>query len=151
MKAGAILLLLALAAAMPVSSLALAAGQSVSHYTCSGSIRSESIFEPGSAATTQKTYQLTVNRDASYVKRDPALAAGCLTQQIEICRCELEPEQIRCQSLGLNRNGQEVSADFTLNLETAVMQMVARQSDPQSGMLVEIQGTLQCRLSPQNP
>ena len=147
MKTGTYLLFAVLAASPP----AMAADTGVSHYVCTGSVSSESIFEAGSAVTTEKNYRLTVNRNVPFVKRDQELAAGCLTQQIEICRCELGPEQIRCLSLGLNRNGQEISADFTLDLQTAIMQVTARQSDPQSGKLIEIQGKLNCSLLAPTP
>ena len=141
MKTGACLLLALLAAP-----LAMAADADVSRYDCSGSVRSENIFEAGSAVTTNKNYRLTVNRDVPFVKREQELAAGCLAQQIEICRCDLGPDQIRCLSLGLNRTGQEISADFTLDLHTAILQLTARQSDPQAGKLIETRGMLNCSL-----
>ncbi len=120
-------------------------------YVCSGDIRSENIFDSGSAAVTKKQYRLIVNTDNNTVKRDPELAAGCLTRQIEICRCELSTDTVRCLSMGINQGGQEVQADFTLDRRSQQMHVTSRLSDPQTGRLIETQGKLTCEMQAASP
>jgi hypothetical protein len=120
----------------------------VQHYDCVGEVNSENIFLPESATLTTQRFALTLSLAGNYLKRDPTLAAGCLMPQIEICQCELTPERITCRSLGLNpRNGQEVSADFTLVTHSGQLQFQARRLSPASGELVETQGQLLCTLA----
>ena len=126
-------------------------GSARTDYVCSGDIRSENIFESGSAAVTKKQYRLIVNTDNNTVKRDPELAAGCLTRQIEICRCELSADAVRCLSMGINHGGQEVQADFTLDRRSQQMHVTGRLSDPQTGRLIETQGILTCEVQPASP
>lgn len=117
-------------------------------YVCSGMIKSENIFEAGSATNLNRQYQVIVHSDAGYVKRDQELAAGCMAQQIEICSCNFgqdsKQDLIHCRSLGLNRNGQEISSDFKLQQQSGIMQFNARNFDPAAGKLIETQGMLQC-------
>lgn len=133
--------IVAMLALMPV--LASAQSGAVA-YVCSGSLASENIFEAGSATNLTKQYSVTVHAEAGYVKRDQELAAGCMAKQIEICSCNLGQDLIHCRSLGLNRNGQEISADFKLQRQTGVLNFNARSFDPAAGKLIETQGTLTC-------
>lgn len=117
----------------------------VIRYTCSGIVSSENIFVAGSTVSSNKHYELVVNFDHHYVKRDQELAAGCLTRQIEICSCDLGAELITCRSLGLNpRSGQEVAADFSIDRSNGRMRFSGRRTDPEAGQLIESQGQLSC-------
>lgn len=119
----------------------------VKHYDCVGEVKSENIFLPESATLTTQRFALTLSLAGNYLKRDPTLAAGCLMPQIEICQCELTPARVVCHSLGLNpRNGEEVSADFTLETDSGQLQFQARELSPASGQLVETNGQLVCTL-----
>ena len=117
-------------------------------YICSGNIKSENIFDASSATYTHKQYKVTLHTDAGYVKRDQELAAGCMTQRIEICSCNLgqdrDQDLIHCRSMGLNRSGQEISAEFRLQRQSGIMNFNARNFDPAAGKLIETEGTLMC-------
>lgn len=127
---------------------AAAEAPEVQRYDCVGKVKSENIFLPESATLTTQRFALTLSLPGNYLKRDPTLAAGCLMPQVEICQCELTPARITCRSLGLNpRNGQEVSADFTLVTDSGHLQFQARELSPASGQLVETQGQLFCTLA----
>lgn len=135
--------ILALLGVMPV-----AAETGVMHYACDGTIQSENIFVAGSAVSQSRHYDILVNFDHHYVKRDQELAAGCLTRQIEICSCDLGEELISCRSLGLNpRSGQEVAADFSIDRSNGRMRFTGRRTDPESGQLIESQGQLSCLIT----
>lgn len=126
-------------------SMQAAAETGVIRYVCSGVITSENIFAAGSAVSSNKRYDIVVNFDHQYVKRNLELAAGCMTRQIEICSCDLGAELIACHSLGSNpRSGQEVAADFTIDRINGRMQFSGRRADPESGLLVETEGQLSC-------
>lgn len=143
---------LALAVGLSViqSMTAAAEAPEVQRYDCVGEVKSENIFLPESATLATQRFTLSLSLPGNYLKRDPTLAAGCLMPQIEICQCELTPARITCRSLGLNpRNGQEVSADFTLVTDSGQLQFQARELSPASGQLVETQGTLFCTLAEQ--
>lgn len=138
--------LLALPASCALLFLSDAAAETgVIRYTCSGVINSENIFAAGSAVSQHQRFDIVVDFDKHYVKRDQQLAAGCLTRQIEICSCDLGAERIVCRSLGSNpRNGQEVAADFSIERSNGSMQFSGRQTDAEAGQLTESQGQLSC-------
>jgi len=119
----------------------------VQRYDCVGEVKSENIFMPDSATLTTQHFALALSLAGNYLKRDATLAAGCLMPRIEICQCALTPERITCRSFGLNpRNGEEVSADFTLAPDSGDLQFQARRFSPASGALVETQGQLICTI-----
>ena len=134
-----------LAAVALLWAISAVAESGVMHYACNGVFTSENIFAAGSAVSKSKHYDILVNFDHHYVKRDQELAAGCLTRQIEICRCDLGPELIACRSLGVNpHSGQEVAADFSIDRSNGRMRFTGRRTDPESGQLLESQGQLSC-------
>ena len=74
---------------MPILTLAQSGAVT---YICTGSIKSENIFEAGSVKNIVRHHKVTVNAEAGYVKRDQELAAGCMAEQIEICSCNFSTE-----------------------------------------------------------
>lgn len=139
----AIPVLLALLWVMPAK-----AETGVVHYACNGIIQSENIFVAGSVVSQSRHYDILVNFDHHFVKRDQELAAGCLTRQIEMCSCDLGEELISCRSLGLNpRSGQEVAAEFSIDRSNGRMRFTGRRTDPESGQLIESQGQLSCQIT----
>lgn len=119
----------------------------VLRYACSGIVKSENIFAAGSGVSSNTRFDIVVNFDHHFVKRDQQLAAGCLTRQIEICSCDLGAELIACRSLGSNpRSGQEVGADFSIDRSNGRMQFSGRRTDPEAGHLIESQGQLSCQI-----
>ena len=137
-----------LAAAILGSPVWAGAESGVLNYACQGMVDSDNIFESGSIDRSEKHYLIKVSFDAGYVRRAPELAAGCLSKKIEICTCDLTPDQIACRSFGMNPGGQETVMDFTIERRTNLMHIKGRLSNPQSGQVIETRGTLSCKIEP---
>jgi len=117
-------------------------------YVCEGEVRTDSVFETDGVSVTNQRFRLTANVAAAYVKRDPALAAGCFAGRTEVCACEPPTvEIIVCRSFGFRPDGTEVSLDFTLRHSEQVLSLSGREFNTRSGMLIETQGRLNCRRS----
>jgi hypothetical protein len=94
-------------------------------------------------------YQYGLEKPNAYVKRDPALAAGCFAGRTEICACEPPgPEMLVCRSLGFREDGTEISLDFTLRPSDQMLKITGRQFNARSGTLIETSGQLACMLLP---
>lgn len=118
-------------------------------YLCEGPVRTDNVFEPHGVTTAHQRFRVTASVTAGYVKRDPALAAGCFAGRTEVCACDPpSPDLITCRSLGFTRDGTEVSMDFTLQPGDRALQLTGRQFNARSGTLIETSGRLACTLSP---
>jgi hypothetical protein len=117
-------------------------------YACGGMVDLDNIFESERSTRSEKQYRIKVSFDAGYVRRAPELASGCLSKKIEICTCELTPDQIACRSFGMNPGGQETVMDFTIERRMNRMHIKGRLSNPQSGQVIETRGTLACQIEP---
>lgn len=118
-------------------------------YVCEGEVRTDNVFEADGASTATRRFRIIANLAAAYVKRDPALAAGCFTGRTEVCACEPPTaEIIVCRSLGFRQDGTEVSLDFTLRHSDQTLRLSGRQFNARTGLLIETQGQLPCTRSP---
>jgi hypothetical protein len=118
-------------------------------YVCEGSLRTDNVFEAGGVTKETRRFRITANIAAGYVKRDPALAAGCFAGRTEVCACEPpSSEKIVCRSLGFRADGTEVSLDFTLRHSERLLNVVGKEFNPRLGTLIEVQGELTCTRSP---
>lgn len=113
-------------------------------YACQGTVRTESIFETGTASERERSWLIVANETAGYVKRDPEIAAGCVEPVVEICGCELGADLIRCRSLGISPAGDEIGMDFSIDRQARRMQLSGRHYDPKSGQVIETSGRLAC-------
>jgi hypothetical protein len=118
-------------------------------YVCEGALRTDNVFEAGGVTTETRRFRITANIAAGYVKRDPALAAGCFAGRTEVCACEPpSSEKIVCRSLGFRADGTEVSLDFTLRHSEQLLNVVGKEFNSRLGTLIEVQGELTCMRSP---
>ena len=118
-------------------------------YVCEGALRTDNVFEAGGVKTETRRFQITANIAAGYVKRDPALAAGCFAGRTEVCACEPpSSEKIVCRSLGFRADGTEVSLDFTLRHSERLLNVAGKEFNSGLGTLIEVQGELICTRSP---
>jgi hypothetical protein len=118
-------------------------------YVCEGALRTDNVFEAGGVTTETRRFRISANIAAGYVKRDPALAAGCFAGRTEVCACEPpSSEKIVCRSLGFRADGTEVSLDFTLRHSERILNVVGKEFNPGLGTLIEVQGELICTRSP---
>ena len=114
-------------------------------YVCEGVLRTDKVFEVGGVSSEARRFKITANVAAGYVKRDPALAAGCFAGRTEVCACEApSSEKIVCRSLGFRADGTEVSLDFTLNHSDQMLNVAGKEFNARSGALIELQGQLAC-------
>jgi hypothetical protein len=117
-------------------------------YVCEGQIRTDRVFEPDGVSVENQRFRITANVTAGYVKRDPALAAGCFAGRTEVCACEPpSAEKIICRSLGFRADGTEVSLDFTLRPSNRLLIVSGKEFNARSGTLIERQGELICTRS----
>ena len=118
-------------------------------YVCEGEIRTDKVFEPEGVRAENQRFRVTANVNAGYVKRDPALAAGCFAGRTEVCACEPpNAEKIICRSLGFRADGTEVSLDFTLRPGNRLLIVSGKEFNARLGTLIETQGELTCIRSP---
>lgn len=137
----------ALFAAMMLVS-GLACGQ-VLDFVCEGEVLTDAVFETHGTSLATQRFRITANLSAGYVKRDPALAAGCFAGRTEVCACEPPgPDIVVCRSLGFREDGTEVSLDFTLRPGDQMLKITGRQFNARSGTLIETSGQLACTRPP---
>jgi hypothetical protein len=118
-------------------------------YVCEGTLRTDKVFEADGVSAENQRFRITANIAAGYVKRDPALAAGCFAGRTEVCACEPpSSEKIVCRSLGFRADGTEVSLDFTLRHSHSILNVAGKEFNPRLGTLIEMQGELTCTRSP---
>ena len=118
-------------------------------YVCEGEVRTDRVFEANGVSVANQRFRITANLAAAYVKRDPALAAGCFAGRTEVCACEPPTADIIvCRSFGFRPDGTEVSMDFTLRHSDQVLSLNGREFNHRSGVLIEKQGLLACTRSP---
>jgi hypothetical protein len=118
-------------------------------YVCEGALRTDKVFEADGVSAETRRFRITANIAAGYVKRDPALAAGCFAGRTEVCGCEPpSSEKIVCRSLGFRDDGTEVSLDFTLRHSHSILNVAGREFNSRLGNLIEMQGELTCTRSP---
>ena len=118
-------------------------------YVCEGELRTDKVFEPDGVRSSSQRFRITANIAAGYVKRDPALAAGCFAGRTEVCACEPpSAEKITCRSLGFRPDGTEVSLDFTLHHSDRILNVAGKEFNPRLGTLIETQGELTCARFP---
>jgi len=118
-------------------------------YVCEGALRTDKVFESDGVSVETRRFQITANIAAGYVKRDPALAAGCFAGRTEVCACEPpSAEKIMCRSLGFRADGTEVSLDFTLRHSDRRLSVVGKEFNSRLGTLIEMQGELTCTRAP---
>lgn len=143
-------------ALLPLCSLVLflaltsaAASAEVVDYLCEGEIRTDEVFESDGVKLEKRRFRIVANLAAGYVKRDPALAAGCFAGRTEVCACEPpNAEIIVCRSLGFSADGTEVSLDFTLRASDQRLVITGRRFNARAGSLTETVGRLACQRSP---
>ncbi|MEO0315010.1 MAG: hypothetical protein RI928_1466 [Pseudomonadota bacterium] len=118
-------------------------------YVCDGELRTDKVFEPDGVQSRIERFRVTANIAAGYVKRDPALAAGCFAGRTEVCACEPpSAEKIVCRSLGFRADGTEVTLDFILSPGDQVLYVTGKEFNARLGALIEIHGQLVCSRSP---
>jgi hypothetical protein len=118
-------------------------------YVCDGELRTDKVFEPDGVQSKIERFRVTANIAAGYVKRDPALAAGCFAGRTEVCACEPpSAEKIVCRSLGFRADGTEVTLDFILSPGDQVLYVTGKEFNARLGALIEIHGRLVCSRSP---
>ena len=118
-------------------------------YVCEGALRTDKVFEADGVSVETRRFQITANIAAGYVKRDPALAAGCFAGRTEVCACEPpSAEKIMCRSLGFRADGTEVSLDFTLRHSDRRLSVAGKEFNSRLGTLIEMQGELTCTRAP---
>lgn len=139
--------------AMPLAAALLVAAAPLAAQTwtfdCHGTAKTENVFDGSPATERERRWRLVVNDEAGYVKRDPELAPGCVERKVEVCGCELGKEAIRCRSLGISPQGEEVGMDFSIDRVTGRMSLSGRRFDPATGNMVDTSGQLACRISRQ--
>lgn len=118
-------------------------------FDCRGPVKTENVFDDGPASERERRWRIVANEEAGYVKRDPDLAAGCLERTVEVCGCELASEAIRCRSLGVTPQGEEVGMDFSIDRITGTMHLAGRRFDPATGNVIDTSGQLACAMSRQ--
>lgn len=118
-------------------------------FDCRGPVKTENVFDGGPAAERERRWRIVANEEAGYVKRDPELAPGCLERKVEICGCDLGKEAIRCRSLGITPQGEEVGMDFSIDRLTGRMSIAGRRFDPATGHMTDTSGQLACAMSRQ--
>lgn len=124
----------------------------VRDYVCEGEVRTDDVFDADVVSAANQRFRITANVSAGYVKRDPALAAGCFAGRTEVCACDPPTsEMIVCRSLGFREDGTEVSLDFTLRHSDQLLNLSGRQFNARSGRLIETQGQLVCVRSNVSP
>lgn len=117
-------------------------------YVCEGEVRTDRVFETNGMSVANQRFRIIANLSAAYVKRDPALAAGCFAGRTEVCACEPPTaEMIVCRSFGFRPDGTEVSLDFTLRHSEQLLRLNGREFNARSGLLVETQAQLACTRS----
>ncbi len=136
----------ALAAVLMLSCALPLAARPVS-FDCAGQISTEDLFDGGGRGTSERRWHLIASVEGGYVRRAPELAAGCLESTVEVCGCEITPAAIRCRSLGISREGVEVSMDFSIDRHSGRMTVAGRRFDPRSGTVIESNGLLACKES----
>jgi hypothetical protein len=110
-----------------------------------GEVLTDAVFETHGTSLATRRFRITANLSAGYVKRDPALAAGCFAGRTEVCACEPPgPDIVVCRSLGFREDGTEVSLDFTLRPGDQILKITGRQFNARSGTLIETSGQLAC-------
>jgi hypothetical protein len=143
----ALLLSATLAAALAIPSASLAAQIWV--FDCRGPVKTENVFDGSPATERERHWRIVANDDAGYVKRDPELAPGCLERKVEICGCDLGKDAIRCRSLGITPQGEEVGMDFSIERSTGRMSLAGRRFDAATGTMIDTSGQLACTMSRQ--
>ncbi len=133
----------ALAAALALSAALPLAAQTL-QFECTGTVRTEDVFDGGGVSEVRSDWQVVANIEGGYVRRPPALASGCLEPTVEICGCELAAAAIRCRSLGISPQGVEVGMDFSIERSNGRMTVSGRRFDPRSGTVIETSGQLAC-------
>lgn len=118
-------------------------------FDCHGPVKTENVFDGGPVSERERRWRITVNDEAGYVKRDPELAAGCIERNVEICGCEPGADMIRCRSLGITPQGEEVGMDFSIDRVTGKMILSGRRYDPATGHMIDTRGQLACAMSRQ--
>jgi len=118
-------------------------------YLCEGALRTDKVFEADGTRSVTERFRITANIAAGYVKRDPALAAGCFAGRTEVCACEPpSTEKIVCRSLGFRADGTEVSLDFVLTPRDQILNVTGKEFNARLGALIEIHGQLVCSHPP---
>ncbi len=115
------------------------------HYDCSGQLKVENLFDGSRPEFRSQHWRISVNPVAGYVKRPPELAAGCLEKKVEICGCELGDDLVRCRSLGITPDGNEIAMDFTLDRRALVLRASGNRHHPKSGNTIETSGEFACQ------
>ncbi len=143
----ALLLTAALAVVLAAASAPLAAQIRV--LECRGLVKTENVFDGSPATERERHWRIVANDEAGYVKRDPELAPGCLERKVEICGCDLGKDAIRCRSLGITPQGEEVGMDFSIERSTGRMSLAGRRFNPVTGTMIDTSGQLVCDISRQ--
>jgi hypothetical protein len=126
-----------------------ASNAQVLDYVCEGELRTDKVFEPDGVQSRTERFRVIANIAAGFVKRDPALAAGCFAGRTEVCACEPpSAEKIVCRSLGFRADGTEVSLDFVLIPSENTLNVTGKEFNARLGALIEINGQLVCSRSP---
>ena len=127
----------------------VASSAQVLDYLCEGELRTDKVFEADGMRSATERFHITANIAAGYVKRDPALAAGCFAGRTEVCACEPpSTEKIVCRSLGFRADGTEVSLDFVLTPRDQVLKVTGKEFNARLGALIEVNGQLVCSRPP---
>lgn len=144
-------LALGLGAALAAASAPLSAPLSAQTWAfdCRGPVKTENVFDGSAATERERRWRIIANEEAGYVKRDPELAAGCLERKVEICGCDLGKDAIRCRSLGITPQGEEVGMDFSIDRQAGRMSVAGRRLDPATGRMIDTSGQLACTMSRQ--
>lgn len=120
-------------------------------FDCAGQVSVEDLFDGGGRGTSERRWHLIASVEGGYVRRAPELAAGCIEATVEVCGCEVTSTAIRCRSLGISRDGVEVSMDFSIDRHSGRMTLAGRRFDPRSGTVIESNGLLACKESEVRP
>ncbi len=120
-------------------------------FDCAGQVSVEDLFDGGGRGTSERRWHLIASVEGGYVRRAPELAAGCMEATVEVCGCEVTSTAIRCRSLGISRDGVEVSMDFSIDRHSGRMTLAGRRFDPRSGTVIESNGLLACKESEVRP
>lgn len=116
-------------------------------FDCRGPVKVENVFDGGPAIERERRWRIVANDEAGYVKRDPDIAPGCMERTVEICGCESGKDMIRCRSLGLTPQGEEVGMDFSIDRITGRMILSGRRFNPATGNVIDTSGQLACEMS----
>ncbi len=120
-------------------------------FDCAGQVSVEDLFDGGGRGTSERRWHLIASVEGGYVRRAPELAAGCMEATVEVCGCEVTSTAICCRSLGISRDGVEVSMDFSIDRHSGRMTLAGRRFDPRSGTVIESNGLLACKESEVRP